>query len=580
MFKFLKKKIKDTVSKFKSSAEEDAQEVKTEELTKEEKTQLKVEEKKFSAQDLLDESEDELVVEETEVEEIVEDKVPEPTEQVEELEPVAEEATEEDAKKVLEELDAKPVVAEPITEVAEIVQAEINDESITAAAVAHERSEREAENDSEQKSERTEPEPIKEVEEPKKKGFLGKLFKTRSKDESSSEVRIESEQKEKEPEINSPDLIAKIVEAHERSEREAENVNEQTVTEKKPEPKPEPIPEPIPEPKSKPEPEKLDEIVDETPVRSAKHEEYASVLETDKTKDATKKKKGFFGKLKEKVVKFKLDEAKFEELFWEFELALLENNVATQIIEKIKKDLHDQLTKENVSRRKIEDIILETLKTSLEDVLDIKPIDLLKKIESKKPYIICVIGVNGSGKTTTLAKIIKLLQNNNKSVVVAASDTFRAAAIQQLEEHTTKLGVKLIKHDYSADPSAVAFDAIKHAEAKGIDVVLIDTAGRLQSNSNLMDELKKLIRVNKPDFNLFIGESITGNDCVEQAVAFNELVGIDGIILSKADIDEKGGAAISVSYVTKKPILYLGVGQTYEDLKPFKKEDILNSLGL
>lgn len=307
--------------------------------------------------------------------------------------------------------------------------------------------------------------------------------------------------------------------------------------------------------------------------------------------DSTKKKKGFFGKLKERVVKFQLTDDVFEEIFWDFELALLEGNVASEVIEKIKSDLKEKLTSENVSRKEVGDVIFETLKNSLDEILSVPTFDLIEKIkkhrqsvsqnsDSRLPFVICMVGVNGSGKTTTLAKLINLFQKQNLSMVVAAADTFRAAAIQQLEEHTNKLGVKLIKHDYDADPAAVAFDAIKHAQAKDLDLVLIDTAGRLQSNSNLMDELKKLVRVNKPDLTIFIGESITGNDCVEQAVAFNEAVGIDGIILSKADVDEKGGAAISVSYVTRKPILYLGTGQTYDDLKPFDKDEMLETLGL
>jgi fused signal recognition particle receptor len=188
--------------------------------------------------------------------------------------------------------------------------------------------------------------------------------------------------------------------------------------------------------------------------------------------------------------------------------------------------------------------------------------------------------VNGSGKTTTIAKMVKLFQDNNMKCVIAASDTFRAAAIQQLEEHANRLKVKLIKHDYGADPAAVAYDAIEHAKAKDLDVVFIDTAGRLHSNTNLMDEMKKIIRVAKPDMKIFIGESITGNDCVEQAKQFNEAVGIDAIILSKADVDEKGGAAISVSYVTGKPIIYIGTGQEYNDLEKFDKKLVLGTLGM
>ena len=167
-----------------------------------------------------------------------------------------------------------------------------------------------------------------------------------------------------------------------------------------------------------------------------------------------------------------------------------------------------------------------------------------------------------------------------KSVVIAAADTFRAAAIDQLQLHADKLNIKMIKHDYGSDAAAVAFDAVKHAEAKKIDVVLIDTAGRIHSNINLMDEMKKIIRVAKPDLKIFIGESITGNDCTEQAKKFNEAIGIDGIILSKADIDEKGGAAISISYITGKPILYIGTGQEYKDIKEFNPEMIMENLGL
>ncbi|MBW2964023.1 signal recognition particle-docking protein FtsY, partial [Candidatus Woesearchaeota archaeon] len=190
------------------------------------------------------------------------------------------------------------------------------------------------------------------------------------------------------------------------------------------------------------------------------------------------------------------------------------------------------------------------------------------------------VGINGSGKTTTIAKMAKYFMNNNLKTVLVASDTFRAAAIQQLEEHANNLGIKIIKHDYGSDPAAVAFDGIKYAEAKGIDVVLIDTAGRLHSNTNLMDEMKKIMRVANPDMKIFVGESITGNDCIEQAQQFNDAVDLDGIVLSKADVDEKGGAAISVSYVTGKPILFIGTGQTYESLQRFDKRVVLENLGL
>ncbi|HHE36710.1 MAG TPA: signal recognition particle-docking protein FtsY, partial [Candidatus Woesearchaeota archaeon] len=219
---------------------------------------------------------------------------------------------------------------------------------------------------------------------------------------------------------------------------------------------------------------------------------------------------------------------------------------------------------------------------AIEELFIDQHFNLVEEIKKKKekPYIIAFIGVNGSGKTTTMAKIAHMLIQHRLSVVFAASDTFRAAAIQQLEEHAKKLGVKMIKHEYESDPAAVAYDAVQHARARNIDVVLIDTAGRLHSNDNLMNELKKLVRVNKPDLKIFVGESITGNDCIEQAKLFNQAVGIDVIILAKADVDEKGGAAVSISYVTKKPIIYLGTGQKYEDLAEFKPELVMKSIGL
>ncbi len=292
--------------------------------------------------------------------------------------------------------------------------------------------------------------------------------------------------------------------------------------------------------------------------------------------------RGLLSKLKETFTKKTLSEERFEELFWDLEVALLENNVAVEVIEKLKTDLKRALTSGKISRLGVEDLIMVSLKESVREVLDIAGFDLVSRIkESKKrPFVITFIGVNGSGKTTTLAKVANLFQEEGLSVVIAASDTFRAAAIDQLKEHADNLGIKLISQGYGADPAAVAYDAVEHARARGIDVVMIDTAGRLHSNTNLMAELQKVVKVAKPDLKIFIGESITGNDCVEQAKEFDRLAGIDAIILSKADVDEKGGAALSVSYVTKKPILYLGVGQAYGDLKRFDKEQVITTLGL
>ncbi len=297
-------------------------------------------------------------------------------------------------------------------------------------------------------------------------------------------------------------------------------------------------------------------------------------------KKEEKKKWGFAQILKEKLTTTKISSDKFDELFWDLEIALMENNVAVEVVEKIKEDLRMDIVDQPLPRSRVTETIYSSLKQSVTDLFRTRPIDIIALAKKKKPFVILFLGINGSGKTTTIAKVAKLLQDNSLKPVIAASDTFRAAAIQQLEKHTEILGVKLIRHDYGADPAAVAFDAIKYAENKGLDVVLIDTAGRLHSNINLMDEMKKMIRVAKPDLKIFVGESITGNDCVEQARQFNSEIGIDGIILAKADVDDKGGAAISISFVTQKPIIFLGTGQGYDDLKPFSPDIVVQSLGL
>ena len=188
------------------------------------------------------------------------------------------------------------------------------------------------------------------------------------------------------------------------------------------------------------------------------------------------------------------------------------------------------------------------------------------------------IGPNGAGKTTTIAKLTQYLIDNKLSVVIGAGDTFRAGAIDQIRKHCKKLGVRIIKQDYGSDPAAVIYDTIQHARAKKIDVVIADTAGRLQTNKNLMRELEKIVRVAEPDLNIFVADALTGNDAAMQAGEYDRMVGIDASILTKVDADPKGGAALSVVYATKAPIIFIGVGQKYKDFKPFDSQWFADSI--
>ncbi len=313
------------------------------------------------------------------------------------------------------------------------------------------------------------------------------------------------------------------------------------------------------------------------------------IEEEDKTKieeeivgKVEEKKSGFFSKVKSSF-KYQISEEGFDEIFDDLEMLLLENNVALEVVDDLKKKLSGKLVGKEIKKEDLEKEIRGELKNSLNEVL-IEPDDPLDAVGLKKgsgkPFVILFFGINGTGKTTSIAKMADLLKRKGFSVVLAAGDTFRAASIEQISIHASKLNVPLIKHDYGSDPSAVGFDAIKYAEKHRIDVVLIDTAGRMHTKTNLLSEMEKIVRVSDPDLKIFVAESIAGNDAVEQARAFNEMIEIDGSILSKADIDEKGGTIISVSHATHKPIFYLGVGQEYKDLKLFDKQEFIDSLGL
>jgi len=266
----------------------------------------------------------------------------------------------------------------------------------------------------------------------------------------------------------------------------------------------------------------------------------------------------------------RISEEKLENFLWDLEIALMEADVAVDVIEKIKEDIKKELVGKKVKLgANIGKIVENTLKNTIRNLFSQK-FDFEKFIRgSPRPTVIMFVGVNGTGKTTVIAKIAKYLMDRGYSVVLAAADTFRAGAIEQLETHGKNLGVKVVKHKAGGDPGAVCYDAIEHAKAKRRDFVLIDTAGRMQTNRNLMDEMKKIKRVAKPHLTIFVGDALAGNDAIEQAKTFNDAIEVDAVILTKVDADAKGGAAISIAYEIGKPIIFLGTGQNYEDLMEF-----------
>jgi len=293
----------------------------------------------------------------------------------------------------------------------------------------------------------------------------------------------------------------------------------------------------------------------------------------DKFKESVK---DFSENVKSKVAEKELDEDTLNPLLEDLRLKLLQNNVSLEAAEEIEQQLRDTLLGEEVRRGKAEEKVNEAVKEVLLDLLDDSYNFLEELKNANKPSVVFMMGFNGSGKTTTSAKITNMLQNNNEKVVLGAGDTFRAASIEQLQEHGENLDTKVISHEYESDPAAVAYDAVEHAENEN-KVALIDTAGRSHADQNLMNELEKMVRVNEPDISFLVVDALSGNDVLEQAEAYEGM--FDAIIVTKMDVDENGGAIISISQRSGKPVAFIGTGQEYDDLEEFNKgsfvEDIL-----
>ena len=275
-----------------------------------------------------------------------------------------------------------------------------------------------------------------------------------------------------------------------------------------------------------------------------------------------------------------IGESEVSDLLEGLELSLLEADVAYDVSIEVTQQLRAKLVGMKVPKGEVEKKTKEAVQQVLESIMDSdRKFDLLARVKgAQKPVKILFVGPNGAGKTTTMAKLAHLFMANKLTVVFSASDTFRAAAVEQTEVHAQRLGAKVVKSKYGADPASVAFDAVNFARSHSIDVVLIDSAGRQDTNANLLSELKKINRVAAPDIKIYIGESIGGNAGIEQIRAFNEAIGMDGAILTKIDCDAKGGTAISIAKATGIPVLYLGMGQRYEDLMPFDPKKIAHEI--
>jgi fused signal recognition particle receptor len=288
---------------------------------------------------------------------------------------------------------------------------------------------------------------------------------------------------------------------------------------------------------------------------------------------------GLFSFVREKTI----SEKNVEDILWELEMGLLEADVAMEVASEVVDSVKNDLVGRKIKRSSdITEYTYNALRNAVSEIIDIPGKSMTEMVEEKKaqgePLVVMFVGINGTGKTTTIGKLANYYLKKGYTPVIAASDTFRAGAIEQVTYHADNVGVKIIKHQKGSDPAAVAFDAVEHARAQGKELVLIDTAGRMQTNTNLMDEMKKIKRVSKPDLVIFVGDALTGNDATQQAAKFNEAIDVDGVILTKADADSKGGASLSIGYVIKKPIMFLGVGQGYDDIKEYDAEWMLNQL--
>jgi len=402
----------------------------------------------------------------------------------------------------------------------------------------------------------------------KKINEIGSLFSSNAKVEDKAEHKIIEEQKPEAPK----EIIEKPVEIKKEEKKiivkeipEAKGEEPKIITKEAPKIEEAEI---IGEPKQIEVPKEIVERAEPKKIEKPK-EERKIAANLDIVKHIT-------GTITGKVV---LDKKYIDDTLENLEIALLEADVALEVAEHIKQKMEGEMQGKSVYKNELDSFIKNSIRDSLEEIMVDAP-DLVSGIREsgKKPYIIVLFGLNGSGKTTTLAKLAHMLKAKGLSVIAVAADTFRAASIEQLAHHGDKEGFEVIKANYGSDPTAVTFDGVKHAQANGIDVVIVDTAGRQNINKNLMKELEKMMRVIKPDLKLFIGEAISGNALYDAVREYEGSVGIQGVILTKMDLDAKGGTAISVSKALNVPIYFMTYGQGYDDIEVFRKEKVIDAV--
>ncbi len=424
-------------------------------------------------------------------------------------------------------------------------------------------------------------------EEEKKGGFLSRL---RGGDKEDSEIDEEDESSEEE--VADEPVEEPVEEVEEEIDEEPEEVVEEEKEEKKGgflsrlrgEYKKDSDADEEEEVEEAEEPEEIEEVEEaEAEPEEEKEEKKSHFWSRNKDKDDAsadgEAKGGIFSFVREKTIQ----EKHVDDILFELEMELLQGDVAMEVATEVVESVKDDLVGKKIKRSNdITEYTFLALRNAVAEIIDIPGKSMTEMIEAKKaegePLVVMFVGINGTGKTTTIGKLANYYLKKGYTPVIAASDTFRAGAIEQVTYHADNVGVKIIKHQKGSDPAAVAYDAVEHAKAQGKELVLIDTAGRMQTNTNLMDEMKKIKRVSKPDLVIFVGDALTGNDATEQAKKFNEAIDIDGVILTKADADSKGGASLSIGYVIKKPIMFLGMGQGYDDIMEYDAEWMLNQL--